>query len=73
MYVKMLALMPPGNNSHLFKTSAEPFEHSPHVSPLLHGYDPCVVLLIYPDQEVLLIIVPEKIMTIKLTSPKHQK
>lgn len=47
--------------AHLFNTPAEPFKHSLHVSSFLHGYDPCMILLIDPNQEVLLIVVPEAI------------
>lgn len=47
--------------TYLFKTSAEPFKHSLHISSFFHGYDPRVVLLIDPDQKVLLIVVPETI------------
>lgn len=43
----------------LFKTPAEPLKHPLHVSSFLHGYDPGVILLIDPNQEVLLIVVPE--------------
>lgn len=44
---------------YLFESSAESLKHSLHVASLLHGDDPGVVLLIHPDQEGLLIVVPE--------------
>lgn len=44
--------------TNLFKAPAESFKHSLHVSSLLHGYDPGVVLLVYPDEEILLIVMP---------------
>lgn len=44
--------------SHLFESSAEPLEHSLHVASFLHGDDPGVVLLVDPDQEGLLVVVP---------------
>lgn len=43
----------------LFETSAEPFKHSLHVSSFLHGNDSGVVLLVDPDQEVPVVVVPE--------------
>lgn len=45
---------------YLFESVAEPLEHSLHVASLLHGDDSGVVLLIHPDQEGLLIVVPEE-------------
>ena len=36
----------------------EPVEHSPHVPTILHGDDSKLILLINPDKEVLLLIVP---------------
>ncbi len=45
---------------YLFESSAESLEHSLHVASLLHGDDSGVVLLIHPDQEGLLIVVPEE-------------
>ena len=48
-------------HAHLFEASAEPLKHSLHVASLLHGYDPRVVLLVDPDQEVLLVVVPETV------------
>lgn len=44
---------------YLFESSAESLKHSLHVASLLHGDDPGVVLLIHPDQEGLLSVVPE--------------
>lgn len=44
---------------YLFESSAESLKHSLHVASLLHGDDPGMVLLIHPDQEGLLIVVPE--------------
>lgn len=46
---------------YLLKSSAEPLKHSLHVASFLHGDDPGVVLLIHPDQEGLLIVVPEQV------------
>lgn len=43
---------------YLFESSAESLEHSLHVASLLHGDDSGVVLLIHPDQEGLLVVVP---------------
>lgn len=45
---------------YLLETSAEPLKHSLHVASFLHGDDPGVVFLIHPDQEGLLIVVPEQ-------------
>lgn len=45
---------------YLFESTAESLEHSLHVASLLHGDDSGVVLLIHPDQEGLLIVVPEQ-------------
>ncbi|KAF3849215.1 hypothetical protein F7725_015712, partial [Dissostichus mawsoni] len=45
---------------YLFESSAESLKHSLHVASLLHGDDSGVVLLIHPDQEGLLIVVPEE-------------
>lgn len=45
---------------YLFESSAESLKHSLHVASFLHGDDPGVVLLIDPDQEGLLIVVPEE-------------
>lgn len=45
---------------YLFESPAESFKHSLHVASLLHGDDPGVVLLIHPDQEGLLVVVPEE-------------
>lgn len=45
---------------HLFESSAEPLKHSLHVATFLHGDDPGVVLLVDPDQEGLLVVVPEE-------------
>lgn len=46
------------SGANLLKSPAEPFKHSLHVSSLLHGYDPGVILLVYPDEEILLVVVP---------------
>ena len=54
---------------HLFESSAEPLEHSLHVASLLHGDDPGMVLLIDPNQEGLLIVVPRRNST--RTTGKH--
>lgn len=43
---------------HLFESTAESLKHSLHVASLLHGDDASVVLLIDPDEESLLIVVP---------------
>lgn len=43
---------------YLLEASAEPVEDSLHVASFLHGDDPGVILLINPDQESLLIVVP---------------
>jgi len=40
------------------KTNAEALEHFLHVATLLHGNDTQVILLIHPDQEGLVLIVP---------------
>lgn len=45
---------------YLFEPSAESLKDSLHVASLLHGDDPGVVLLIHPDQEGLLVVVPEE-------------
>lgn len=45
---------------YLFESIAEPLKHPLHVASLLHGDHPGVVLLVYPDQEVFLVVVPEK-------------
>lgn len=50
-------------SQHLFQSPAEPFKHSLHVSSFLHGNDPRVILLIDPDQEVLLVVVPGRSKT----------
>lgn len=44
--------------SYLLEASAEPVKDSLHVASPLHGDDPGVILLIDPDQECLLIVVP---------------
>lgn len=49
------------NPLYLFESSAEPLKHPLHVASLLHRNDSGVVLLVDPDQEGLLIIVPEEI------------
>ena len=43
---------------HLLETLTEALEDSSHVTTLLHGDDTGVVLLIDPDEEVLLIVMP---------------
>lgn len=43
------------------QANAEASEDLLHVATLLHGDDTEVVLLVHPDQEGLLFIVPEKI------------
>ena len=45
--------------THLGNTAAEPLEHGPHVTALLHRDHPNVVLFVNPNQEVLLVVVPE--------------
>lgn len=50
--------MPSSAKPHLFQTSAEPVKDPLHVPPFLHGDDPGVILLINPNQKVLLIVVP---------------
>lgn len=52
--------------TYLFKTSAEPFKHSLHVSSFLHGNDPSVILFIDPDQEVLLVVMPKTVRKAEL-------
>lgn len=44
--------------SYLLQASAEPLKDSLHVSSLLHRDDSCVILLIDPNQECLLNVVP---------------
>lgn len=44
----------------LFESPAEPLKHPLHVATFLHGDDPGVVLLVDPDQEGLLVVVPEE-------------
>lgn len=44
---------------HLFESAAEPVKDPLHVATLLHGDDAGVVLLIDPDEERLLVVVPE--------------
>lgn len=43
---------------HLLQASAEPLKDPLHVPTPLHGDDPGVVLLVDPNQEVLLVVVP---------------
>ena len=43
---------------YLFESVAEALEGSLHVAALLHGDDAAVVLLVYPHQEVLVLVVP---------------
>lgn len=45
-------------DTHLLQAPTETLEDTLHVATLLHGDDACVVLLIDPDQEGLLIVVP---------------
>lgn len=58
-------------DSDLLETAAESLEHSLHVATLLHGDDSGVIFLINPDQEGLLIVVPEEnqLEKINKTSP----
>lgn len=44
--------------AHLLQAPAEPLKDALHVTTLLHGDDARVVLLVDPDQEGLLIVVP---------------
>ena len=60
------------NLTHLRNTAAEPLEHGPHVTALLHGDHPNVVLLVNPNQEVLLVIVPES-YTARLITSNNRK
>lgn len=53
---------------YLLKTGAETLEDLPHVSTLLHGDDTQVILLIDPDQEGLVVVVPRQIGSM---STKH--
>lgn len=46
--------------SYLLESSAEPLKDSFHVASLFHGDDSGVILLIDPDQECLLVVVPAK-------------
>ena len=55
-----VVLVPHRLRPYLFEPSAEPLEHPLHVAALLHGDDSGVVLLVHPDQEGLLIVVPEE-------------
>ena len=43
---------------HILQACAEAAENSTHVTALLHGDDTGVVLLVHPDKEVLLVVVP---------------
>merc|ERR1712121_430127 len=43
----------------LSHTASEAAEHSLHVSTLLHGDDTDVILLVHPDKEVLVVVVPD--------------
>lgn len=45
-------------SAHPGESGAETSKHLPHVSSFLHADDTQVVLLIYPNQEGLLVIVP---------------
>lgn len=45
---------------YLLESPAESLEHPLHVASLLHGDDSGVVLLIYPDQEGFVVVVPEE-------------
>ena len=47
-------------NMYLQQTSAETLEDLPHVSALLHGDDTQVILLVHPDQEGLVVVVPAR-------------
>ena len=44
---------------HLFQSTAESLEYFFHVATFLHGDDPSVILLVDPDQEVLVFVVPD--------------
>ncbi len=43
---------------YLGKSSAEAVEHLPHVASFLHADDTQVILLIHPNQEGLVVVVP---------------
>lgn len=45
--------------THLLQPHAEAAEHLLHVAPLLHGDDSEVILLVYPHQEALVVVVPK--------------
>jgi hypothetical protein len=47
-----------GYNTYRCKALAEPGEYFLHVSSLFHGDDAAVILLVNPDQEGLLVVVP---------------
>ena len=54
----------PQTQSYLFEAFAEPLKDSLHVASLLHGDDPGVILLIDPNQECLVVVVPAQIRVI---------
>ena len=54
-----LSVLRSPSGTHLSDTAAEPLEHGAHVATLLHWDHPHVVLLVNPNQEVLLVVVPE--------------
>ncbi len=43
---------------HPLQADAETLEDLPHVAALLHGDDTQVILLVHPDQEGLVLVVP---------------
>jgi len=45
---------------YLLQANAETLEDLPHVAALLHGDDTQVILLVHPDQEGLVVVVPER-------------
>ena len=55
--VKWMVLI--SSRTHLFESIAESSKDLLHVTSLLHGDDPGVVLLIHPDQERLEMVVPD--------------
>ena len=51
-----LALNEPFN---FVQAATETIKHRPHVSSLLHRNDTRVILLVYPNKEVLVVVVPD--------------
>ncbi len=43
---------------YLLQANAETPEDLPHVAALLHGDDTQMILLVHPDQEALVVVVP---------------